>query len=133
MSEEGDSVSEEGDSVSEEGDSVSGERDSVSEDGDSVSGDGSNMHEEGDKPSAVDGDRLEAKDGEGCPGSLDNTPVQSTAPASAPLTLLPAPPPQGGGRVRLHSVVGYSGNHRHNLVWHPLRGLWLGWCGYVVL
>lgn len=101
---------------SEEGDSLSGEEEGLSEVG-------CNMNEKGDKPS-VDGDRLAAKNGRAvCPSSLDSTPVQSTVPVCTPPILLPAPPPQGGGRVQLHSVVGYSGNQQHNLVWHPLRGL----------
>ena len=122
-SEEGDSASEEGDNVSAEGDSVSEEGDSTPERGVCASKESERVPGMGDTPSEERdrGSRVKIVNGVN-PGTSDNPPTRSALPVSSPPSLVPGPPSQVGGRVCLKSVVGYSGGHRHNLVWHPLGG-----------
>ena len=130
-SEEGGSASEEGGSASEKEDGVSEEEDSASERGVCASKEGEGVPGMGDTPSEErdGGSRMKIANGAN-PGTSDNPPTQSALPVPSPPSLVPGPPSQVGGRVCLKSVVGYSGGHRHNLVWHPLRGqcAWLTTC-----
>lgn len=106
----------EGDSVSEEGDSTPERGVCASKESERVPGMGVTPSEERDRGSRV---KIVNRAN---PGTSDNPPTRSALPVSSPPSLVPGPPSQVGGRVCLKSVVGYSGGHRHNLVWHPLGG-----------